>query len=181
MIGKKLALLALALLSLLAAHVQPLYRLSVEGQTLEGLYSSADIRQACQTASATAEELLSGDEIPPQLRRRLCLSLRQPDGDREALTNALILAYPGLILADGVFVNGVRLGTVTDGELLAARLRQSILAEMPAAAVFGNISGKLEIRPVYSRVGHETDYGDMILLISGMAPVVYVDRDGKLA
>jgi hypothetical protein len=52
---------------------------------------------------------------------------------------------------------------------------------MPNAAVFGNISGELRICPVYSRSGHETNYEDMILLISGMAPVIYVDDSGKLA
>ena len=178
---KKLALLGLALLGLLAAHVQPLYRLSLNGKPLDGLYSGEDIRLAQQAASAAAEELLGGDALPPVLTRQPQLRLRGSDGDRALLTHELILAYPGLVLADGVFVNGVRLGTVADGALLAARLRQSILDQMPSAAVFGNISGKLEIRPVYSRAGHETNDRDMILLISGLAPVVYVDRDGKLA
>ena len=179
--GKKAALLLLALLTLLTAHVRPVYRLTLDGAALDGLYSAEDIRQAWQTAEATAAELLDDSADPPLLERRLRLSLRQADGDRTALTHALILAWPGVILADGVFVNGVRLGTVTDGALLAARLRQSILDQMPNAAVFGNISGQLEIRPVYSRLGRETDDRDMILLISGMAPVVYVDKDGKIA
>ena len=42
------------------------------------------------------------------------------------------------------------------------------------------ISGDLRIRPIYSRAGHETNYDDMVLLISGMAPVLYVDQNGKL-
>ena len=179
--AKKLALLGLALLGLVAAHVQPLYRLSLNGRTLEGLYSAADIRQAWQAASAAAEELLPEALARPRLQRQLRLSLRDGDGDPAALTDALILAYPGITLADGVFVNGVRLGTVADGRQLTAQLRQFILDRMPNAAVFGNISGRLEIRPVYSRAGHETADQDMILLISGMAPVVYVDKDGKLA
>ena len=96
------------------------------------------------------------------------------------MTDALILAYPGIVLADGVFVNGVRLGTVESGAVLRERLRASILGQMPNAAVFGNISGDLRIRPIYSRAGHETNYDDMVLLISGMAPVIYVDQNGKL-
>ncbi|MBR1456937.1 MAG: hypothetical protein IJ594_07235, partial [Oscillospiraceae bacterium] len=101
--------------------------------------------------------------------------------DAAALTDALLRACPGLTLADGVFVNGVRLGTVEDGAVLRERLRASILGQMPNAAVSGNISGELQIRPVYSRAGHETNYDDMVLLISGMAPVIYLDADGRLA
>ena len=125
--------------------------------------------------------LLPGQVSAPEFQRRLHLSLFAPDGDPTVLTDALVLAYPGVTLSNGVFVNGVNLGTVSDSKLLYEELRRFIENQMPNAAVFGNISGQLQIRPVYSRIGHETPYEDMVLLISGMAPVVYLDSEGRLA
>lgn len=180
MTWKKLSLLFLGLLMLLASNLHAQYRLTVEGRQLEGLYAPEEIRRASEAAAAAAEELLPELPCAPRLQRSLRFSLRPADGDRAVLTDALIRAYPGIVLADGVFVNGVRLGTVEDGKTLRELLRQDIAMQMPNAAVFGNISGELQIRPVYSRAGHETNYEDMILLISGMAPVIYVDPAGKL-
>lgn len=180
MTEKKLGLLGLALLMLLVSNLHLYCRVTVDGRQLDGLYAPAAVKRAGQIAARAAEELLPGEAEAPRCRRACRLSLRRPDGDTAALTDALILAYPGIVLADGVFVNGVRLGTVESGAVLRERLRASILGQMPNAAVFGNISGDLRIRPIYSRAGHETNYDDMVLLISGMAPVIYVDQNGKL-
>lgn len=180
MTWKKGGLLALALLTLVAAHLHLYYRVTVDGQRLDGFYTQEAIRRSKQIAAETAEELLAGAAPALSCRRSLRLSLRPADGDSLTLTDALIRACPGVELADGVFINGVKLGTVESGAELYARLRASIVGQMPNAAVFGNISGELQIRPVYSRVGHETNYEDMILLISGMAPVIYVDGSGRL-
>lgn len=178
---KKLTALVLALLMLLTAHLHVYCRVSVNGQRLEGLYRPGELKRSRAVAAAAAEELLPGEAAPPQLRLGYRLSLRAPDGDVAALTEALILGYPGIGLCSGVSVNGVSLGTVEDGPELYRRLRDYILGQMPNAAVFGNISGQLQVRPVYSRQGHETNYDDMLLLISGMAPVIYLDADGRLA
>ena len=86
----------------------------------------------------------------------------------------------GVKLAQGVFINGVFLGCVADGPELFSRLRGFIESQMPSAAVFGNISGEVKVRPIYSRTNQEVDYEDMVLLISGMAPVIYTDKNGKL-
>ncbi len=181
MTRKNLALLGLALLMLFAAHLHLSCRVTVNGERLEGQYAPAALKRAQRIAAETAEELLPGTVPAPACRRSWRLSLRPADGDGAQLTDALIRSYPGIVLADGVLVNGIRLGTVESGSLLCERLRDDILNQMPNAAVFGNISGELRICPVYSRSGHETNYEDMILLISGMAPVIYVDDSGKLA
>ena len=180
MTGKKLALLGLALLMLLFSNLHLYCSVTVDGRHLDGLYEPAQVKRAEQAAARTAEELLPGDTQTQRCRRAYRLSLGQADGDAAVLTDALILACPGIVLADGVSVNGIRLGTVENGAVLRERLRSSILGQMPNAAVSGNISGLLEIRPLYSRAGHETNYDDMVLLISGMAPVIYVDGEGKL-
>ena len=77
-------------------------------------------------------------------------------------------------------MNGVFLGTVADGQLLREKTRDFISSQMPNAAVFGAISGELEIKTVYTRKNHHTNYDDMLLLISGMAPVIYTDEYGRL-
>ena len=113
--------------------------------------------------------------IPTELERA---ALR---GDAALLTDSLLRAVKGVTVSDEVIVNGIRIGTVADGDYLQAALESYIQNQMPLAAVTGNISGKLELRRVYTRAGEDTPYRDMILLITGMAPVVYVDADGKLA
>ena len=52
---------------------------------------------------------------------------------------------------------------------------------MPQTAVSGNISGRLELRRVYTRADANTDDADMLLLVTGMAPVIYLDSAGRLA
>ena len=180
MTGKKLGLLGLALLMLFVSNLHLYCRVTVEGQPLEGLYEPAAVKLAGQIAARVADELLPGDVKAPRCRRAYKLSLRPANGEFAALTDAMILAYSGIVLADGVFVNGVPVGTVENGAILRERLRSQILAQMPNAAVFGNISGDLQIQAIYSRVGHETSYDDMILLVSKIAPVIYVDSNGRL-
>ena len=87
----------------------------------------------------------------------------------------------GITVSQEVLVNGDRLGTVQDGEALRRALERSIRSQMPLAAVSGSISGRISLRPVYTREGGDTSLSDMVLLITGRAPVVYVDKNGKLA
>ncbi len=177
---KKLLLLALALVMLLSANLRPCYALQVDGAELEELYSPAQLRRCEQKALEAAEELLSGPAELPRAERKLALRFQPARGDEAALTKALLLSVPGLCPADEVLINGTRLGTVEDGRELFERLRQSILNQMPNAAAVGNLSGRLQTRRVISREGAQTNYEDMILLITGMAPVIYVDNNGKL-
>ena len=64
---------------------------------------------------------------------------------------------------------------------LRRALQRSIRGQMPLRAVSGSISGELELRSVYTRAGSCTPDSDMVLLITGMAPVIYLDPEGKLA
>ncbi len=178
---RRALILLLALGLLLASHLRPCYRVSVEGQTLPGCYSPRQTAACLSLARETAEEILGDAAAVPGAELQLCLRLSRPDGDEALLTDALLRSTPGLAVADEVWVNGTRLGTVEDGEALELALTRAIRWQMPTAAVSGSISGRLELRRVYTRAGGSTPYGDMILLITGMAPVVYVDAQGKLA
>lgn len=175
----RLAVLGLALL--LLSNLRPACRVSVSGQALPGLFSPRQLRAAVALARETAEELLDESDALTEPERRFCLTLRRPDGDPARLTDALLRSLEGLAVAEEVRVNGVRLGTVEDGLRLTRTLERSIRGQMPHAAVSGSISGRLELRRVYTRLGRNTPDADMVLLITGMAPVVYLDAQGRLA
>ena len=121
-------LLLLALLALLGAHLHPQYRVSVEGAELPGCYSAAALRQGLRAAEEAAGEILRYEAKMPALERRLRLKLRPAGDDIPALTAALLRPVSGITLADAVYVNGVPLGTVADGERFCERLRDSTIA-----------------------------------------------------
>ncbi len=178
---KRWLLLGLALLMLLGANLRPAYRVSVDGERMPGLYTLPEALACVDAAQTAAEEILDNSAPLPPMRRSFRLSLRAADGDPVLLVDALLRATRGVAVSDEVIVNGVRLGTVEDGDYLQAALRSYIRNQMPMAAVSGNIGGKLELRRVYTREGCDTPYRDMVLLITGTAPVVYLDAEGKLA
>ncbi len=177
---KKILLCTLSLLLLLIGNLRLGCTLSINGTELQGIYSSKDVRKAEQTALAAAEELVPGYALLPEISKRWSLSVIPPKGGRLFATDAILSSCPGVKKGNGVYVNGILLGTVSDGDILREKTRDYILNQMPNAAVFGSISGDLEIKTVYTRKNHDTNYEDMLLLISGMAPVIYTDQYGRL-
>ena len=77
-----------------------------------------------------------------------------------------------------VYVGGVRLGSVPDSAEFQTGLDSYIRNTMPTWAVNGYLSRGVEFRTQYSRTGSETNEDDMILLVTGMAPVLYSDGSG---
>ncbi len=177
----KVLLMALALGLVLASHLRPVYRIRVEGEPLPGRYSLQQARRGEEQAREIAEEILGSDDGLCRPEKRLCLTLHRADGEAAALTEALLARTEGIQRAAEVRVNGIRLGNVEDGEALQRALQRSIRGQMPLRAVSGGISGRLELLPVYTREGSCTPYSDMVLLITGVAPVIYLDPEGKLA
>ncbi len=173
--------LILALAALLAANLRVQYRVRINGEELPGTYSAAVLRQSMRAAETAAEEILRCDAKMPEVERRPRLSLRRPDNDGRALTEALLRPVSGVASADAVFLNGLRLGTVPDGSELCRGLRELIREQMPASAVSGNISGQLMLRRVYTRAEAQDAYDELLAQITGMAPVIYLDGSGKLA
>jgi len=178
---KKAVWAALALVFMLAANLNLCCRVSVNGRMLEGLYSPAQLKRCEEAAAAAAEEILPGHAVGPLIERHYCLSFIPARGGLRPVTDLLLRSYTGVKSEDGVYVNGIFLGVVEDGELLKEKLRGFIENQMPNRAVFGNISGKMEIREVYTRSNRRTNDEDMLLLISGVAPVIYLDAEGRLA
>lgn len=178
---KKLVCTALALAFMLAANLNVCCRVSINGRELEGLYSPAQLKRCEKAAAAAAEEILPGHAVGPLIERKYSLSFVPARGGLRGVTDSLLCSYTGVKSEDGVFVNGVFLGVVEDGAVLREKLKGFIENQMPNRAVFGNISGKLEIREVYTRANRRTNDEDMLLLISGAAPVIYLDSEGRLA
>lgn len=181
MFRRKIIMCFAALFLCLAANLNIGWELSLNGRALEGRYSSECIRRSSMAARLAAEEILERRALMPQLQRRLSLSFRPPTEDSSELSHQLLSAVPGLSLSDFVSVNGVTLGCVESGEVLMEKLRGFIHNQMPNAASYGSFSGDISVLPRYTRAGGETPYGDMVLLVSGMAPVMYVDSEGRPA
>jgi len=178
---RKVILSFLALFFLLASNLHLCCSLRVNGRELEGLYSPSDLDRCEAAAAVAAEEILESHAFPPLLERDYKLSFIPPAGGLRFAADAILRGYSGVEVSDGVYVNGVFLGTVESGELIREKLKDFILDQMPNRAVFGSISGRLDIRPVYTRSNSQTNDEDMLLLISGMAPVHYIDSEGRLA
>ena len=108
-------------------------------------------------------------------------SLRRPSEDDEVATDALLRATEGIAVRDHVYVGGRPLGYVRDWEALRERLRGFIADTRPTWASGGTLGAELTIRRQYTREGYVTPLGDMLLLITGAAPVFYYDGTGRFA
>ena len=178
---KKFLLLALALGFATATNMHLCCSLWVDGQALPGIYRLADRDRARTAAGAAAEEIVSGPAQQPRLHQRYHLRLRPASGTVPELSAALLDATPGVERSEGVYVSGVYLGSVADQEALFSSLRQFITGQLPTWAESGYLSQELVTRPQYGRAGSQTPVEDMVLLVSGMAPVLYSDGRGYVA
>ena len=174
---KKSLLLLAALLLTLGANLRPCWDYGSLAPAC-GLRTAARAERA---ARAAAEELLPGAAAQPAAARRLRLRLRRPEGDARLLSDALLRATPGVALRDEVRLNGARLGWVADGESLRAALDAYVQNTLPTWAVGGRLSGELRLRRLYTRDGPVSAERDMLLRITGAAPVFYYDATGRSA
>ena len=177
---KKLGLAALALLLMAAANVHTVCRVSVAGQPVEGLYSPAVLETSRALALRTAEELLPGEERLPSCQVRRSLSFFPAGGDGAVLTDALLRATEGVAVRQEVYVNGLYMGHVEDGEALDASLRHYLYASRPAGAFQARYTGEIARHGVYTREGRDMTLDDMLLLVTGSCPVLYTDEEGRM-
>lgn len=177
---KKSFILIAALLVLTAANIRCGYRVTVEDISLPELYSKREIEFCRETAAETARELCGTSHLPEITARRRFV-LTAPDGDERALTDAILRRTDGVSVLCGVYVDDRRLGCVRNGDMLSYLLERNIDAQMPNAAVSGSYSGEIILKTEYCAEGSETAYSDMLLLIEGAAPVIYIDKNGVRA
>ena len=172
---KKLLLLVLALMFMAFSNLRVCCRLTVDGEAVPGSFSPVSADIAVTAAERAAEEILPGSADMPDTERHYMLSLSRPDGSRAELADAL------LTVNSAVYVGGVRLGSVPDSAEFQTGLNSYIRNTMPTWAVNGYLSRGVEFRTQYSRTGSETNEDDMILLVTGMAPVLYSDGSGYVS
>lgn len=178
---KKSVLLVLALLFAVGAHLRPGCDYTLDGVRVASGLSPRAAKQAELAARDAAEEILREGAALPTPEKRTRLRFSRPASDARALTDALLRATEGISLRDEVRIDGTRLGWVADGAALREALSAYITNTLPTWASGGVLSRELGIRRLYTRDGYLTAQGDMLLLITGAAPVFYYDQTGRFA
>jgi hypothetical protein len=149
---KKLLLFIFAVLQLLCANLSVNYSVSFGGQELPGTFSGDQIARCRTAAGAALDEIDRGNAAAAEFSIRGRCSLRGADGDVRQLTDAIITSDPGAARYCEVYVSGAPAGTVSDPALLEDSPLYSLHNYSAVMA-----SGSLELRPVYSYAGRESD------------------------
>lgn len=179
--GRKILLLAAALAFLWLSNLKLCCAVTVDGRELEGLYPLSAADRGRSAARAAAEEIVPGPALLPQPELSYRLSLRPARGSMEDICCALLESTPQVQLHQAVYINSVYLGSVEQREELLTALRQFITGQLPSWAEHGYLSQELSFREQYGRSGGTTPVEDMVLLVSGMAPVMYSNGEGYVA
>ena len=178
---KKTVLLLITLLFAVGSHLRPCCDYTLGGVPIAAGFAPGTARQAELTVRDAAEEILREGAPLPAFQKHTRLRFKRPSEDMRVLTDALLRATDGIVRRDEVRVEGVRLGWVADGEALREALHEYITNTLPAWASDGVLSRELGIRRLYTRDGYLTAQSDMVLLVTGAAPVFYYDQTGRYA
>lgn len=178
---KKAVLLLAALLLTVGAHLRPCCDYTLDGERIASGLSPGAAQRAELAVRDASEEILRENAPLPVFQKRTRLRFARPSEDARTLTDALLRATEGIVSRDEVCVDGIRLGWVADGEALREALRDYITNTLPAWASGGVLSREPGIRRLYTRDGYLTAQRDMVLLVTGAAPVFYFDQAGRYA
>lgn len=178
---EKLFLFVSALLLVAAANLNVCCTVSVNGEPLAGSYSPGCAGECLYLSELAAEEICEGAAIMPAVTTSSYLSLRPPRNDRQDFTDRVLRETGGVSMLKTVYVKGRRLGSVSGECDIRTLLKENIVSQQPNSAEYGVYSGEILIEQCYGRSGSETESADMVLLVSGMAPVMYFDGDGERA
>lgn len=177
----KAFLLTLALLLVGAANLKVCCTVSVNGVELPGSYTPGCTGDCMSISARAAEEICEDAAILPEVTASTYLSLRGASNNRQELIDRILRETDGVSLLKAVYVKGQRLGSVNAECDIRAMLSENIVSQQPSAADYGIYSGEILIEQCYGRSNSETDSADMVLLVSGMAPVMYFDGNGEKA
>ena len=178
---KKTILLFAALVFVVGSHLRPSCDYELGDVCIASGISPRAAAAAELAAHEAAEEILRAHTVLPAFRKRTCLRFAKPSDDARSLTDALLRATEGIMLRDEVRVDGVRLGWVADGEALREAVSRFITDTCPVWASGGVLSREMRIRRLYARDVYLTAQADMVLLITGAAPVFYFYQTGRYA
>lgn len=177
--AKKVSLLLAALLLCAAANLRIRWDVELMGETLALGCSAEAADRAERAAREAAEEILPGRAALPETRRHLRLTLRRPANQAPGLADALLRATPGVALRQYVCLGDRRVGAVTDAAAFRSSLCRYIDNTVPDWARGGVLSSPVHIERCYGRTGYASTPGDMVLLVTGIAPVLYYDAEGN--
>ena len=178
---RKTAWLLAALLLFAAANVRIRWDCEVAGERLPLGCSARAAQRAAEAAYAAAEEILPGKAALPKAKAHLRLTLRLPSREAAELADALLRATPGIALREDVYLGGQRVGAVTDAAAFREKLRGYIDNTVSDWAWGGVLSKPLRVERCWGRTGYASTPGDMVLLVTGIAPVFYYDAKGNYA
>lgn len=177
---KKLILLSSALALAFCSHLRPVCDFSLAGKELDCGCSPAAAKQAQEAALAAAEEILPGKAELPRAKTRLQLTLGKRADKAPALTDALLKNTEGVMAGCRVYHRAVFLGTVESREGFKAELDRYIENTLPSWAESGHVSS-LGYKNCYTRSAYKLSDRDMIMLVTGLSPVMYTDGKGRVS
>ena len=172
-------LISLALLFTLAANLNLVCRVGVNGNWDETIYSLGDARRAELAATAAAEEILPRRARMPELAYRVFLSFRPSTAGSRHLSARILAEVPGISRFYAVHAAGRSFGVVADRDRLEERLRAALYVSMPRTAVRAGYAEGIELIPVYGRSGSALSPSEMARAVSGVVPAVFLDTEGK--
>jgi len=177
---KKSFILGLALLFAICSHLRPRLDFTVAGQRIDTACSIAAARAARSAALAAAEEILPGQTSLPEHRQHMRLSFRKSADSAPLLCDSLLCATDGILPGSVVYVDGLRLGVVENAESFRKSFAQYIGNTLPTWAKGGSVRG-MTLLPRYTRAAFEVSDNDMIMLVTGLSPVMYYDGKGRVS
>ena len=162
------------------SHLRPVLDFTVAGQRLSTECTPAAAKAAREAALAAAEEILPGHAAAPEYSRHTRLSFRPGAATAPLLADALLKAQPGVISAYLVYADKTRLGAVADTAQFQSDFAKYIDNTLPTWAKGGSVRG-MTLLPCYTRAEFEIPNEDMILLVTGLSPVMYYDGKGRVS
>lgn len=177
---KKSFILSLALLFAIGSHLRPRLDFTVAGQRIDTACSIAAAKAAKAAALAAAEEILPGRASLPDFEKHMRLSFRKSADSAPLLCDSLLCASEGVLSGSVVYVDGLRLGVVEDAENFRQSFAQYIGNTLPTWAKGGSVRG-MALIPRYTRAAFEVSDNDMIMLVTGLSPVMYYDGKGRVS
>lgn len=177
---KKALILIFTFALAVCSHLRPSCDFVVDGRLVRAGCTPAAEKAALEAALMAAEEILPGKALAPEYSRRLHFGF-SPAADRApCLSDALLCAQPGLVSGSLVYVEGTRLGAVSDPESFRNTFTKYIENTLPTWAKSGSVRN-LVLIPRYTRAGFVLPDEDMIMLVTGLSPVMYTDGNGRVS
>lgn len=177
---KKALILGFTLAFAVCSHLRPSLDFSVNGQYVDSSCTPAAAKSAQAAALAAAEEIVPGPAFLPEYSQHMHLTFGKRSNKSPLLTDALLSSSPGVLKGSCVYVDDFRLGVVKDAKSFRSEFSEYISNTLPTWAKGGSVRG-MALIPRYTRASFEVSDNDMIMLVTGLSPVMYYDGKGRVS